>query len=187
MKQLERAIILLLISGLFIIPVIADIPIEGMKQYNYQYVINNSDNYKDYVLFTSSEIWNFQHPSIVINGTFGGGYKLDGFVLHAIRDSELDPSVKEQISRAEPDNKDLTGYFTNATIATSDIQLPVSTNVDESIPLSNITVLLQIQDISDNVLNVTKIQTIYGFENGTSTNMSTKEENDDSQYGDVGT
>ncbi|MFH0968694.1 MAG: hypothetical protein V1862_13525, partial [Methanobacteriota archaeon] len=81
---MSRFILILILTGFVLIPVIADIPIEGMKQYNYQYVINNSFEYPDYLFLTSSEIWNFEHPFIVVNGTFSGGYKLDGFVLHAM-------------------------------------------------------------------------------------------------------
>ncbi|PKL60692.1 MAG: hypothetical protein CVV33_01370 [Methanomicrobiales archaeon HGW-Methanomicrobiales-4] len=187
MQPMNRSILILILSILLFIPVIADIPIEGMKQHNYQYVINNSAEYPDFIFLTSSEIWNFEHPSIVVNGTFGGGYKLDGFVLHAIKEADLDPLVKEQLGTENQDKTDLNGYFSSAPHATADMMLPVATSINDTIPLSNLTVLLQIQNIQDNELNISKTRVIYGFENGTTIDMAFQEESDDSKPGTPGT
>jgi hypothetical protein len=164
-----RAII---ITVLFIITMsvaisMADIPVEGIKQYSYQYVINNTDDYPEYVFLTSSEIWNFEHPSLIINGTFGGGYKLDGFVLHAMKEVDLDKTVKEKMSAGNQGENIFSKYFASAPLATSDLLLPVSTGMNDTIPLSNITVLLEVEGIIGTELNVSKTATILGFENGT--------------------
>lgn len=160
-------ILLLLLTTGIIIPTLADIPVEGIKQYNYQYMINNTADYPDYVFLTSSEIWHFEHPSVVVNGTFGGGYKLDGFVLHAIKETNLDATVKEQMTTADQIAENLSGYFASAPLATSEILLAVSIGMNDSIPLNNITVLLEVQNINGSELNITKVKTSLGFENGT--------------------
>ena len=148
------------------VPVMADVPIEGIKQYSYQYVINNSADYPDYVFLTSSEIWSFEHPIFVINGTFGGGYKLDGFILHAIKNADLDAAVKEKLSAAGKGENNFSTYFESAPIATSDILLPVSTGMNDTIPVNNITVILEVKEIKGDILNVTKVKKLLGFENG---------------------
>ena len=185
MKDLPMKLCILLLVGILISPALADIPVEGMKQYNYQYVINNTGVFPDYLFLTSSEIWNFEHPSIVVNGTFGGGYKLDGFVLHAMKESSLDPRIKEQMETEET-KTDLRTYFASAPIVTSELMLPVATSIDDTIPLSNLTILLQIQNITSSELNITKMKTIFGFENGTTIEEAYQEETDDTQPGTPG-
>jgi hypothetical protein len=187
MQDMSRSILIVILAGFLFIPALADVPIEGMKQYNYQYVINNSVEYPDFIFLTSSEIWNFEHPSIVVNGTFGGGYKLDGFVLHAMKEADLDPLIKEQLGTETQERTDLTKYFSSAPLATADVMLPVATSINDTIPLSNLTVLLQIQNIQDTELNITKTRMVYGFENGTTIDMAYQEESNDSQPGTPGT
>ena len=187
MRRVNILILILILAGMFLTPAFGDVPIEGMKQYNYQYHINNTEEYPEYMFLTSSEIWGFEQPSIVVNGTFGGGYKLDGFVLHAMKEADLDPLIKEQMSRETQETKNLTGYFKSLSLATSDVLLPISTPIIDTIPLSNLTVLLQIQGITDTGLNVTKIRTVYGFENGTTIDQKYRETADDTQPGSPGT
>lgn len=182
---MRRIIIVLVIAAMSITTNLADVPIEGITQYTYQYVINNTADYPDYVFLTSSEIWGFEHPSLVINGTFGGGYKLDGFILHAMKDTDLDTTVKEKISSADQGDTNVTAYFTSIPLATSDILLPISSGMDETIPLSNITVLLQVEEIRGNELNVTKVKTVLGFENGTIQEEMNSGEDDTAITGDV--
>ena len=179
-----KIILIVLMTAFFIFPALADIPVEGVKQYNYQYIINNTTDFPDYVFLTSSEIWGFEHPARVINGTFGGGYKLDGFVLHAMKGADLDATIQEQIDTPEQTGKNLTAYFATAPLATSDIVLPVSTGMNDSIPINNITVLLDVQEINGSVLNMTKVKTLIGFENGTIQEEMNNEEIDDALPGE---
>jgi len=164
----------------------ADIPIEGMKQYSYQYIINNTADYPDYVFLTSSEIWQFTMPTLVVNGTFGGGYKLDGFILHAIAREDLDQAVMDQLHDAKNENPDLTDYFEKAPIKTSEALLPVAVTIDDQIPVSNISVILSINDIGETDLNITKEKTIFGFENGTSDEAPYIEETESELVDQVG-
>lgn len=164
-----RVVILciLVLTGSLILPLGADIPIAGMKQYDYQYVINNTGDYPDYLFLTSSEIWNFEYPSLVVNGTFSGGYKLDGFVLHAIRQADLDPAVKGELTTPENVKKNLSAYFESAPLVTSELILPVATSINDTVPLTNLSVLLQVTGINARNLNITKVKTIYQYQNGT--------------------
>lgn len=159
---------ILILVTMLIMPLNADTPITGMKQYNYQYDITNTADYPDYLFLTSSEIWNFEYPSLIVNGTFGGGYKLDGFILHAIKKEDMSQTVKEELTSSDHDKKNLSPYFESAPLATSEILLPVSTSLSDKIPLTNLTVQLQVTGISDRILNITKIKTIYHYVNGTS-------------------
>jgi hypothetical protein len=183
MYQMRKLAFLVILAGMFVVPVFADIAVEGRKQYSYQYLLNNSSDNPDYIFLTSSEIWGFDQPSVVVNGTFGGGYKLDGFVLHAIKEADLDPLIRERLKKEEQDRTDLSEYFSSLPLVTADVSLPVATSMDEKIPLNNITVLLQINSISDFELNVTKAKIIYGFENGTTINQEFQEDSDELQPG----
>lgn len=145
----------------------ADIAVTGIKQQTNQYVINNTELFPEYQFLTSSEIWNYEYPSLVVNGTFGGGYKLDGFVLHAIKRTDLDPTVLADLSSPEREKKNLSAYFESAPLATSDLLLPVTTSLNENLSVSNLTVLVNIEGINKKNLNVSKIKTIYQYENGT--------------------
>lgn len=165
---MQKEIFLLIIGmALIITPTPGDIPIEGITPYNYQYQITNTANFSDYSFLISSEIWGFDSPHLVNNGTFGGGYKLDGFILHAIRNSDLDPEVRESLISHEEGEKNLVEYFKNVQLATSSMLLPVSTGIDSAIPLSNITVMLQIEDIVDRDLAVSETKKVFWYLNGT--------------------
>lgn len=172
------ATLLVIFMVLGVSSVVADVPVEGIAQYTYQYLINNTAEYPEYSFITSSEIWGFEQPSLVINGSFGGGYKLDGFVLHAIRTADLSEKIQEQLSAPGKDTLNLSRYFTTVPVATSDLLLPVSTGMDSSITLSNITVVLQVQEIYGSDLNATKEKTIFRYENGTALEEMTREEAD---------
>jgi hypothetical protein len=165
---MKRIIILFILLGSIFMPVQADIAITGIKQQNYQYIINNTEAYPDFQFLTSSEIWNYEYPSLIVNGTFSGGYKLDGYVLHAIRQKDLDPAVRTELMHQEREKKNLSVYFESAPLATSDLLLPVSTSLNETIPIRNLTVLLNIEGIDNKTLNVSRIKTIYQYENGSS-------------------
>jgi hypothetical protein len=73
----------------------ADILIKGEQNYNYDYNITNIKDYPNYVFLTSSGIWNWKYTSVINSSTglFGGGYKLDHFLLHAIAASDFDQNL----------------------------------------------------------------------------------------------
>ena len=50
----------------------------------------------------------------------------------------------------------------------SELLLPVATTLNETLEVRNLTVLLRIDGINDKILNVTRLKTIYQYENGTS-------------------
>ncbi len=181
----QTAFLLLAFMLLGVASISADVPVEGITQYTYQYLINNTAEYPEYTFVTSSEIWGFDQPSLVLNGSFGGGYKLDGFVLHAIKSADLSEEVLEELSSQGEDNLNLSQYFTTAPMATCELLLPVSTGMDSAIPLSNITVILHISEISGTDLNATREKTIYRYENGTAWEEMTSEETDVSLLGDA--
>jgi len=168
-----------MLATLVIMPLEADIAVTGMKQQTYQYIINNTEDYPDYQFLTSSEIWNYEYPSLVINGTFGGGYKLDGFILHAIRQNDLDPAVRAELNTSDHEKKNLSVYFESAPMATSDLLLPVATTLNETLQVQNLTVILRIDEISNRTLNVTRLKTIYQYENGTSSEELEQNKPDD--------
>lgn len=156
--------LLLLVSGAY-----ADVPIPGMSGYNNQYIISNIGDYSDYLFLTSSAIWGWEYTSLVdrATGTFGGGYKLDGFLLHAVKASDFNASIFAADS--SKGDVDCTGYCRgNSKIVSSRINLPVSTLVNDTIPLSQITVYLKVNSINDTSLNITKDRTVYKYDNGTS-------------------
>jgi hypothetical protein len=160
-------IVLVIVAGMVVMTLNADISVTDMKQQTYQYIINNTEVFQDYQFLTSSEIWNYEYPLLIINGTFGGGYKQDGFILHAIKNKDLDPAILAELKSTDYEKKNLSAYFETAPVATSDLILPVATTLDEKIPVQNFTVLLQIDEIQNKTLNVTRVKTIYQYENGT--------------------
>lgn len=154
----------LLVSGAY-----ADMPIPGMKGYDNQYVISNIGDYPDYLFLTSSAIWGWGYTSPVdqATGSFGGGYKLDSFLLHAVKASDFNASIFPAGSRAG--DVDCTAYCQgNSKIVSSSINLPVSKLVNDTLPLSKITVYLNVNSINDTSLNITRSRTVYQYDNGTS-------------------
>ncbi|HWQ68264.1 MAG TPA: hypothetical protein VN372_15525 [Methanospirillum sp.] len=155
---------MLILLTLLFLPTFADVPVEGMKQYNYQYVINNTADYPDYFFLTSSEIWKWNDPKPVLNGTFQDGYKFDGFVLHAIKQTDMDPGILSALmDPMEAPEKNLTEYFEKVSIATANVSLPVSTTVDDTIPLIDIQVNLHVNSISPTDLNVSMSSVIFRY------------------------
>jgi len=69
----------------------ADVKVEGWRDLNYDYIISNINDYPDYIFLTSSNIWGWKYASMINStGPFGKGYKLDDFIVHAIRASDFD-------------------------------------------------------------------------------------------------
>jgi hypothetical protein len=148
----------------------ADVPVEGMKQADYNYIISNIKDYPDYVFLTSSAIWGWSYASIINStGDFGGGYKLDSFQLHAIKASGFD-RAKFFAARDQYDKEiaNCTDYCRdNPKIVSSNLTLPKATSVNEIIPLKKIEVDLQIDSITDRALKISKTKMLYYYENGT--------------------
>lgn len=165
--RLAITIAIFMVAFLLITPCLADILIIGEKPYTYRYIINNTDAYPDYTFLTTNEIMPEPYPNLIENGSFGGGYKLNGFILHAVKRSLLDAGVIDILKSKEKTEKNLTSYFENLPVAISNLSLPVGTSINDSIPLDNITVILTVHEINGTVFNITKTKTLYGFENGT--------------------
>ena len=148
----------------------ADVPVEGMKQANYDYVISNIKDYPEYVFLTSSAIWGWNYASIINStGTFGGGYKLDSFRLHAIKTSDFDQAkffaARDQYNQ---EIANCTDYCRdNPKIVSSNLTLPKATSVNEIIPLKKIEIDLRIDSITDQALEISKTRMLYYYENGT--------------------
>jgi len=148
----------------------ADVKVEGWREQSYDYTITNINDFPDYVFLTSSVIWGWEYAS-VLNGTgsFGGGYKLDGFHVHAIRSANFD---KERFFRLKQENDqdavNCTDYCrNNAEIVSSNLSLPRSVSVQETVPLQKILVQLKVEDITDRTLNISKTKMLYYYANGT--------------------
>lgn len=163
-----KTALILMIIILSLYPATGDVPVDGIVQYPYQYLITNAGSFPEFTFLTSSENWGFDHPALVINGSFGGGYNQDGFILHAIASTTLDETIRARLSGSNQPETNFSEYFSHAPLATADILLPVSTGMDETIPVQNITILLEVADISGAVMQVTKTSTILQFTNGTS-------------------
>lgn len=148
----------------------ADVKVEGWREQSYDYTITNINDFPDYVFLTSSVIWGWDYASILNStGSFGGGYKLDGFHVHAIRSANFD---KERFFSQRQENDqgvvNCTDYCLNNTkIVSSDLTLPRSVSVQETIPLQKILVQLKVEDITDRTLNISKTKMLYYYANGT--------------------
>jgi hypothetical protein len=167
-RKIEAAIIsaVLLLS----LCALADVKVEGWKDLSYDYIISNINDYPDYVFLTSSNIWGWEYASIINNtGSFGNGYKLDDFKIHAIKasDFERDLFLRER-DEYDPDTVNCTDYCQNNTkIVSSSLMLPKATSTEEILSLEKIEVFLKIDNITDQALNISKAKTLYYYENGT--------------------
>lgn len=138
----------------------ADIPVPGMSEYDIDYVIADFDNMTDYVFLVNSSIWGWDHSSIVsADGTFGGGYKLDGFGLNAIPSEDFDEWAFSNDPRGFCEN--------NTDIIPSSVYLPVAMTIDEKIPLDRVEVILTLYGINKEYLDFSKTSVIYYYRDGT--------------------
>ena len=150
--------------------VLADVKIEGWRDQSYDYLISNVNDFPDYVFLTSSAIWGWDHASLVNStGSFGGGYKLDSFIVHAMRASDFDRdkffSLRDEYDQ---ETVNCTQYCQDSSrIVSANLTLPKSISVEEMIPLSKIEVYLKVDSISDQALNLSTTKMLYYYENGT--------------------
>ena len=153
---------------------VADIPIKGMKDYYYEYILYNINDFPDYIFLTSSSIWGWKHATMIdkATGSFGGGYKLDGFRIHAIKSDDFKESLWHN-SRSKNDQETNCAEYcgNNSKIVTSDLNLPKALSLKEDPLLDKIVVYLIVDEISDNALNISKTRIVYYNINGTIRNL----------------
>lgn len=144
----------------------ADVAIEGMKTYDCNYVISNIGNYPNYVFLTSSAIWGWTYVSVVDKktGTFGGGYKLDGFALHAVKATDLRGVKLKSIGDLSPSQAEQ--IKNNAKVLTANIILPKATNFNDTVPLEKFSIILRIDALNDTAFNVSRIKVVFDYTGG---------------------
>ncbi|MDM7934606.1 MAG: hypothetical protein QUS08_04355 [Methanothrix sp.] len=147
---------------------LADVKVEGWRDLSYEYRITNIGDFPDYVFLASSAIWGFEYTTLInSSGRFGGGYKLDQFVVHAVRASEFD---QERFLSQEDERGtfNCTGYCQSIEgLVTSNLTLPRSTSVEEILPLERIEVLLEVEGITERGLDISRRAMLYYYQNGT--------------------
>lgn len=150
--------------------VLADLKVEGWREQSYEYIISNVNDFPDYVFLTSSAMQGWDYASLVNSaGTFGGGYKFDSFIVHAMRASDFDrDKFFSQRDKYDQETVNCTQYCQdNPRIVSANLTLPKSISVEERIPLKKIEVYLKVDSISDQALNISKTKMLYYYENGT--------------------
>ncbi|OPX78894.1 MAG: hypothetical protein A4E45_01009 [Methanosaeta sp. PtaB.Bin039] len=158
--RLAALIGLLALSWPLLMPsVTADLLVPGTTYVSYQYRVTNLDEHPDYLIMATSEIWGCEYVTIInqSNPGFGGGYKLDGFVIVAQPAASFDP-------QAFWDNR--TGYCASSSdLIRSDMALPVAFSVNKSIGLERAQVFLKVDPGRDG-LAVTPTRVVYSYEDG---------------------
>ena len=159
---------------LFIPCIMADIAIEGISPYNINYNLTNAGMYPDYVILTSSEIRGWDSPAIIQNGIFGGGYKLDGFIIHAIKKDMINVTMFNTLNQLNLDpnqgeNENLLNiseYMALTPIVTANLSLPVSEYYNDDLNIKNVSVNLLISNMSDSEFKISRDNVIFGYKNG---------------------
>ncbi len=165
---MRPGVLVLLLAGMLLASGgAADLLIEGIRNYDFQYQIVNADDFPGYTFLTSSEIWGYEQTTPVVNGSFGGGYKLDGFVLHALNTSDADPVLTMALAGNATDDFDIAPSLENAPLVTANVSLPVSIALDESLGVANVTVDIVVNSLTPSGLNATLTEVRYGFADGT--------------------
>lgn len=153
----------------------ADVKVDGWREQSYDYVISNINDFPDYVFLTSSAIWGWEYASVIDStGHFGGGYKLDSFIVHAVKASDFDwKEFSGQGNVSDQEAVNCTDYCqNNALIISSNLTLPKATSVQEIIPLQKIEVYLKVENITSQALNISKTRMVYHYSNGTVQEMA---------------
>lgn len=153
----------------------ADVKVEGWREQSYDYVISNINDFPDYVFLTSSAIWGWEYATVINStGHFGGGYKLDSFIVHAVKASDFDrQEFSGQGNVSDQEAVNCTDYCqNNALIVSSNLTLPKATSVQEMIPLQKIEVYLKVNNITSQDLNISKTRMLYYYSNGTVQEMA---------------
>lgn len=171
MTGMCRTILTILVVISIIPATFADIAVEGVSQYDYQYKILNYEDFPDYLFITSSAIWGWEYPQVVTNGTFGGGYKLDGFILHAVPMTNADPKLSDIIDELnspssesnQVDGSPYSDYFSTHPVLTANISLPVGTFYEDTLGIDNVSVYLTITNLDGTSFNLTKDEAVFGY------------------------
>lgn len=169
-RKIGAVLSALVIAALLLPCAYADIKVEGWREQRYDYTITNISDYPDYVFLTSSAIRGWEYASVLDKtGSFGGGYKLDGFYVHAIRSSDFNAArFFSQRDEYDRDVANCADYCqNNPNIASSSLFLPKAVSVQEAISLEKIKVFLKVDGIADQVLNISKVKMLYYYTNGT--------------------
>jgi hypothetical protein len=166
-----RMIILILGLGILIPALYADVAVEGVSTYSYQYDIVNAGDFPDYIFLTSSAIWGWEYPQIIENGTFGGGYKLDAFVFHAIPAADIDlnritAGNTEESSADAAEENDTQAYLSSLPFLTANVTLPVGAFYEDKLGIENVTVNLSITALNATAFEVKKESALFGMKNG---------------------
>ena len=156
--------------------VLADVRVEGWKEVEYKYIISNIKDYPEYLFLSSSAIWGWEYASVINSSTgeFGGGYKLDSFIVNSIKGSNFE----QERFIGQNDSGDLqtfncTNYCQdNSNIVSSNLSLPKATSMKEDQGVDGIEVYLKIDDINDQSLNLSKVKMLYYYQNGTIAEVS---------------
>jgi hypothetical protein len=157
--------------------VLADVRVEGWEEVEYKYIISNIKDYPEYLFLTNSAIWGWEYASVINStGEFGGGYKLDGFVVNSIKRSNLGQQQERLFGQNGSDDLqtfNCTDYCQdNSDIVSSDLSLPKATSMKEDQGVDGIEVYLKIEDINDQSLNLSKVKMLYYYQNGTIAEVS---------------
>jgi hypothetical protein len=160
--------------------IMADVRVEGWEQVDYKYIISNIKDFPQYLFLTSSAIWGWEYASVIDStGEFGGGYKLDSFIVNSIKRSNLDAERLVDESGSDDGGSDdlltfnCTNYCQdNSNIVSSDLSLPKATSVEESQGVDGIEVDIRIDEITDQNLKLSKVRMVYYYQNGTTQEVS---------------
>ena len=167
-----RMIVLILVTGFLFSYASADVAVEGVSTYSYQYDISNFEQFSDYLFITSSAIWGWEYPFVIQDGIFGGGYKLDGFVLHAIPSADIDSDKIADVHAddALPDEtneSEVSSYLSSLPFLTANISLPKGAFFEDELGIKNVTVVLNITSLNETSFDVIKESALFGYTDGT--------------------
>lgn len=165
-------IVLVLVTGFLFTYVSADVAVEGVSTYSYQYDISNFEQFSDYLFLTSSAIWGWDYPFIIQDGTFGGGYKLDRFVLHAIPSADIDSDKIADVHAGdtlsdETNESGAASYLSGLPFLTANISLPKGAFYEDELGIENVTINLNITALNETSFDVIKESAVFGYTNGT--------------------
>ena len=158
---------------------LADIPIEGVTEYDYEYNLTNAWMYPEYMFLTSSLIWGWDEPRVIQNGTFGGGYKLDSFLVSALRKDAVNSTVLDMLNRSgeegsekEADGTLLSEYLSNAPVISANISLPVGGFFEDTLNIESVTVNLKITGFSDADMAIVRDTALFRYKDGKTAEMN---------------
>jgi hypothetical protein len=157
---MRSAALLLIVAAIAVTTAYADVPVPGKEEFKINYRITNIGDFPDWLFITSSTIFGWEYAQVINDtGTFGGGYKLDEFLLHGIREMYIDLArfKANPKSYAKEDNR----------FVLANLSLPVSRLVDERAALAGIEVLLEVDGINDQRFDVSMTEVIYRYKDGT--------------------